>query len=165
MKLKRIVLGLMTLAGIAFVIVPSAVSARQSRSKNESGSSVPHYRHIVEIMMENTSYGSIIGNSLAPNINSLANQYGLATNYFGVTHPSEPNYVANLGGSFFGIQDDNQFYCTAALATTDPNCAGTTVDHTISAQSIADQLTAVGKTWRGYFQGLPPTPAPGTLVK
>jgi phosphatidylinositol-3-phosphatase len=155
MRLKRIVLGLMTLAGVAFVIVPSAVSARQSRSSNESGSSVPHYQHIVEIMMENTSYGSIIGNSLAPNINALANRYGSATNYFGVTHPSEPNYVANIGGSYFGIQDDNQFYCTPALATTDPNCAGTTVNHTVSAASLADQLTAAGMTWKGYFQSLP----------
>jgi phosphatidylinositol-3-phosphatase len=155
MRLKRIVLGLMTLAGVAFVIVPGAVSARQSRSKNESGSSVPHYQHIVEIMMENTSYGSIIGNSLAPNINALANRYRLATNYFGVTHPSEPNYVANVGGSYFGIQDDNQFYCTPALAATDTNCAGTTVNHTVSAPSLADQLTSAGMTWKGYFQNLP----------
>jgi hypothetical protein len=155
MRLKRIVLGLLTLAGVAFAVVPSAVSAHKSHSKNGSGSSVPHYQHIVEIMMENTSYGTIIGNSLAPNINALANRYGLATNYFGVTHPSEPNYVANIGGSYFGIQDDNQFYCTPALATTDPNCAGTTVDHTVSAQSLADQLTAAGKTWKGYFQNLP----------
>ncbi|MGB9184531.1 MAG: alkaline phosphatase family protein [Solirubrobacteraceae bacterium] len=155
MKLKRIVLGLLTLAGVAFVIIPSAVSAHQSRSKTESGSSVPHYQHIVEIMMENTSYGSIIGNPLAPNINTLANRYGSATNYFGVTHPSEPNYVANIGGSYFGIQDDNQFYCTPALAATDLNCAGTTVDHTVSAQSLADQLTAAGQTWKGYFQSLP----------
>src|SRR4051794_2393570 len=109
MKVKRIVLGLTTLAGVAFVMVPSAVSARQSRSKHESGSAVPRYQHIVEIMMENTSYDSIVGNSLAPNINALANRYRLATNYFGVTHPSEPNYVANIGGSYFGIQDDNQF--------------------------------------------------------
>ncbi len=155
MRFKRIVLGLMTLAAAAFVIVPSAVSARPSHSKRESGSSVPHYQHIVEIMMENTSYDSIIGNSLAPNINALAQRYGLATNYFGVTHPSEPNYVANLGGSYFGIQDDNQFYCTPALATSDPNCTGTTADHTVSAQSLADQLTAAGKTWKGYFQNLP----------
>ena len=48
-----------------------------------------------------------------------------------MTHPSEPNYVANVGGSYFGIQDDNQFYCTPALASTDPNCAGTTVNHTV----------------------------------
>ena len=155
MRLKRIVLGLMALAGVAFAIVPGAVSARQSHSSSESGSSVPRYQHIVEIMMENTSYGTIIGNSLAPNINALANRYGLATNYFGVTHPSEPNYVANIGGSYFGIQDDNQFYCTPALAATDPNCAGTTVNHTVSAKSLADQLTAAGKTWKGYFQNLP----------
>src|SRR6202048_582902 len=131
MKIKRIVMGLMTLAGVAVVIVPSAVSARQSRSTHESGSSVPHYQHIVEIMMENTSYGSIIGNPLAPNLNALANRYRLATSYFGVTHPSEPNYMANIGGSYFGVQDDNQFYCTPALAATDPNCAGSTVNHTV----------------------------------
>jgi phosphatidylinositol-3-phosphatase len=169
MRLKRIVLGLMALAGVAFAIVPSAVSARPSRSHKhpsrshkhpshpgkKSTSAVPHYQHIVEIMMENTSYATIIGNPLAPNLNALANKYGLAKNYFGVTHPSEPNYVANIGGSYFGIQDDNQFYCTPALATTDSNCTGTTVNHTVSAQSLADQLTAAGKTWKGYFQSLP----------
>ncbi len=101
MRLKRIVLGLLTVAGAALAVIPSTVSAHRSHSRNESDTAVPHYRHIVEIMMENTSYGTIIGNSLAPNINALANRYGLATNYFGVTHPSEPNYVANIGGSLF----------------------------------------------------------------
>jgi hypothetical protein len=155
MRFKRVVIGLMAVAGVAFAVAPSMVSARQSRFKSRSNAAVPHYRHIVEIMMENTSYGTIIGNSLAPNINALAGRYGLATNYFGVTHPSEPNYVANIGGSYFGIQDDNQFYCTPALANSDPNCAGTTVDHTVSAPSLADQLAAAGKSWKGYFQSLP----------
>ena len=134
---------------------------------NTGGSSgIPHFQHIIEIMMENQKYGTIIGNPLAPNLNRLANTYGLATNYFGVTHPSEPNYVANVGGDFFGIQDDNQFYCSPAYVAanpTDTNCTGTTVDHTISAQSIADQLTAAGMTWKGYFQNLPPTPT--NLIK
>src|SRR5436305_15206253 len=98
MRLKRTVCGLMTLAGVAFVLAPNAVSASHSHSRSDSRSSVPHYQHIIEIMMENTSYGTIIGNSLAPNINALANRYGLATNYSGVTHPTEPNYVANIGG-------------------------------------------------------------------
>jgi hypothetical protein len=52
---------------------------------------IPAYQHIVEIVMENSSYATIIGNPLAPQINALASKYGLATNYFGVTHPSEPN--------------------------------------------------------------------------
>jgi hypothetical protein len=157
MRLKRIVLGVLGLAAVVSIAMTSTSSA------SNANSAIPHYQHIVEIMMENTSYDTIIGNANAPNINALASKYGLATDYFGVTHPSEPNYVANIGGDFFGIQDDNQFYCTPALATTDPNCAGTTVNHTISAQSIADQLTAAGKTWKGYFQSLPPTPS--TYIK
>jgi phospholipase C len=125
---------------------------------------IPHYQHVIEIMMENQSYDTIIGNVNAPNINALAGRYGLATDYFGVTHPSEPNYVANMGGSYFGIQDDNQFYCTPAMAGSDPFCAGTTVDHTIDAPSLPEQLGAVGLTWKGYFQSLPPTPPPDQLV-
>ncbi len=114
--------------------------------------------------MENSSYATIIGNPLAPQINALASEYGLAANYFGVTHPSEPNYLALIAGDYFGIQDDNQFYCTPALAGTDPNCAGTTVNHTIEAPTLADQLTAAGMTWKGYFQSLPPTPPAGQLI-
>jgi len=153
MKLNRIATVALALTGVAWMITPGVSSASAEES------AIPHYKHVVEIMMENTSFGTIIGNSIAPQINALANQYGLATDYFGVTHPSEPNYVANIGGSYFGIQDDNQFYCTPAMALSDSLCTGTTVNHTVTAQSIADQLVAADKTWRGYFQSLPPTPA------
>jgi phosphatidylinositol-3-phosphatase len=158
MRLKRMAVGVMTASGIAWMATPGVSSA------STVNSAIPRYQHIVEIMMENTSYATIIGNPNATNINALASKYGLATNYFGVTHPSEPNYVANIGGSFFGIQDDNQFYCTPALANTDPHCAGTTVDHTVTAPNLADQLTAAGMTWRGYFQSLPPIPATGVIM-
>ena len=125
MRLHRIMTGAAALAGVAWLTMPGVSSA------STPSSAIPHYQHIVEIMMENTSYGTLIGNSNAPKINALASTYGLATDYFGVTHPSEPNYVANVGGDFFGIQDDNQFYCTPAMSTTDPHCTNTTVNHTI----------------------------------
>ena len=157
MRFKRTAIGVVAIAGAAWLATPGVGSA-------SSQDTIPHYQHIVEIMMENTSYGTIIGNSQAPNLNALANQYGLATNYFGVTHPSEPNYLTAVGGSFFGVQDDNQFYCTPALATSDPNCAGTTVNHTVDAQSIADQLSAKGMTWKGYFQSLPAIAGPVVKV-
>jgi phosphatidylinositol-3-phosphatase len=160
MRLKRILAGAIALGGMAWIWAPGVSSASVESHHHQA---IPRYKHIIEIMMENTSYSTIIGNPAAPNINALASKYGQATDYFGVTHPSEPNYVANIGGSYFGIQDDNQFYCTPALASTDPNCAGTTVDHTISAQSLADQLTAAGKTWKGYFQNLPPIPSTGVI--
>lgn len=149
MRFSRLAASALAVVGIAWVAVPNVSAA---------SSAVPHFRHIVEIMMENQSYSTIIGNTAAPQLNSLANKYGLATNYYGVTHPSEPNYVAAIGGSSFGIQDDNQFYCTRNLAATDPHCVGTTVNHTVSAPNLAEQLTAARLTWKGYFQSLPPTP-------
>jgi hypothetical protein len=157
MRFKRIAIGVVAIAGAAWMATPGVGSA-------STQDTIPHYQHIVEIMMENQNYGTIIGNPLAPNLNVLANQYGLATNYYGVTHPSEPNYLTAVGGSYFGVQDDNQFYCTPAMATTDPNCAGTTVNHTVDAQSIADQLTASGMTWKGYFQSLPAVVGPVVKV-
>ena len=39
----------------------------------------------------------------APNLNRLAAQYGSATRFYAESHPSEPNYVAMLGGDTFGI--------------------------------------------------------------
>jgi phospholipase C len=158
MRLRHIAATAVAAAGVAWLAVPAVSHA------STTNSAIPRYQHVIEIMMENTSYSTIIGNPLAPNINALASQYGLATNYWGVTHPSEPNYVANISGSFFGIQDDNQFYCTPALASTDPvDCAGTTVNHTINAPNLASQLTAAGMTWRGYFQSMPAIPASGVI--
>src|SRR5215469_14855174 len=159
MRLKTVAAGAVAAAGVAWLAMPAVSSA------STVNSAIPRYQHVFEIMMENTSYSTIIGNPLAPNINALASQYGLATNYWGVTHPSEPNYVANIGGSFFGIQDDNQFYCTPQDANKPNwNCGGTTVDHTITAQSLGGQLTAAGMTWRAYLQSVPAIPSSGPIM-
>ena len=59
--------------------VQTAVVAAASSGKVSS---------VVWVVMENHGYGSVIGSSQAPYINQLANSYGLATNYFAVSHPS-----------------------------------------------------------------------------
>ncbi len=64
-------------------------------------------KHIFLIMMENHDASQIFGNTAdAPYLNQLANSYGVATRYFGVTHPSLPNYLALISGSFQGMFDD-----------------------------------------------------------
>jgi hypothetical protein len=70
----------------------------------------PKYDHVFLIIMENEQYGQVIGNPYAPILNGLANDYGLATNYSGVADPSEPNYVAMLGGDPFGINSDDPYW-------------------------------------------------------
>jgi len=72
------------------------------------GASAPAtYAHIVWIVFENKSGSSILGNSEAPYLNSLAAQCGSATNMFAETHPSLPNYLAMTSGSTYGITDDD----------------------------------------------------------
>jgi phosphatidylinositol-3-phosphatase len=105
------------------------------------------YQHVWLIVLENRGYEQVIGASADPYINGLAQQYGLATNYYGITHPSEPNYVALLGGSFFSIADDSPF-----------NSAG----HTIDDSSLPAQLESVGKTWKAYAQSMPSAGFTGT---
>jgi hypothetical protein len=52
------------------------------------------FDHVFIIMMENTGYNTLIGNPNAPFINFAAATTGLATNYYGVAHPSQPKSVA-----------------------------------------------------------------------
>ena len=63
--------------------------------------------HVFVIMMENQAYGQIMDNPNAPFINQYAKDANLATNYFGVGHPSLTNYLEIVGGSNFGVQSDH----------------------------------------------------------
>jgi hypothetical protein len=56
--------------------------------------------------MENHSYSQIVGDPTAPYETALAGQCGVATNYFAITHPSLPNYIALTSGDAQGITDD-----------------------------------------------------------
>src|SRR5262249_55632478 len=58
--------------------------------------------------------------------------------YFGVSHPSEGNYVALLGGNFFGIADDNPFFI-----------------NTVNKINLVNQLDQAGIGWKAYLQALP----------
>ena len=68
---------------------------------------IPHLDHVFVIVMENHHYGQIIGNTNAKFINDYAKSANLATNYFAVGHPSLTNYLEIVGGSNFGIENDN----------------------------------------------------------
>jgi acid phosphatase len=84
----------------------SVATTRGATSACAAGGST--VEHIVWVVMENHAYEQIIGNTTsAPYINSLANQYGSATEMFATSHPSLPNYVAMTSGSPQGITDDS----------------------------------------------------------
>lgn len=83
----------------------------------ESQAQPPAFDHIVVVIEENHSFGDIIGNSAAPNINALAasganiinastDPQGNTSGSHAVRHPSQPNYLELYSGSNQGtIQD------------------------------------------------------------
>jgi hypothetical protein len=102
-------------------------------------STPPAYTHVVWIWMENHSYGSIIGSSQAPYINSLAARCGLATNYHNVSHPSLPNYIAATSG--IGYRDLQKF-----TSDCDPGRG---------CQTFARSIFGQGRTWKAYEESMP----------
>ena len=124
------------LLAIAICLALSALYAGTAQPSSASAGPVPAFSHVFQIVMENHEISSIIGSSSAPYINSLAQTYGLATNYYGIRHPSLPNYLALIGGDTFGI-------------TTNCNTCY------INAPNLADQIEASGRTWKGYMESMP----------
>jgi len=96
----------------------------------------PRDSHVVLILLENREYDQVIGDADAPYLNRLARRGALATNYHGITHPSLPNYIALLGGSTLGI---------------DENCT----DCSARGGNLAAQLSRAGVSWRAYMGGMP----------
>jgi hypothetical protein len=92
--------------------------------------------HVVVVVLENKSYNDVIGSSAMPYLNSLAQQYSLATNYYANTHPSLANY----------------FMLTVGDTVT---TVGDAFGGTVSEDNIVQQLVAAGKTWKSYAQSLP----------
>jgi phosphatidylinositol-3-phosphatase len=95
---------------LKFLIALFAVAALASPSLANEGKvpkGVPHLKHVFFIMMENHGYTQIVGNPNAPFINDYMKHANVATNYYGIGHPSSTNYLEAVGGSNFGIRSDN----------------------------------------------------------
>ena len=89
--------GLVTL--VALLVLAPAIALAQNARPQDHAEGIPVFDHVFILMMENHTTPDIIGDPDAPFINSLASTYGFAANYFGVTHPSFPNYLAATSGN------------------------------------------------------------------
>ena len=133
---KHLVARIGIAVGVALALV-TLVGPRVNLAHADSGgnrSDLKNFQHVFIIMTENTGYTSLIGNPNAPWINSAAATYGLATNYTGVSHPSQPNYIAATSGALNGVTNDN--------------------DITIDVPNIVDQIEGSGRTWKAYMQSI-----------
>ncbi len=158
---------------LAVGMTAAAISPPAFAQRHETHRMIPKLDHVFMIMMENHSYGEIIGNSNTPFINQLAQNANLATNYFAVGHPSLTNYLEVVGGSNFGIVNDNypDWHNATSSANLNKSIAGTGTDvataaaiapfgvaipaATFKGVTIADQLVQAHMTWKTYQESLP----------
>ncbi|KAK7733308.1 hypothetical protein SLS53_008205 [Cytospora paraplurivora] len=113
------------------------VYAAQATAKTLSPvSNVPGkaFDRFVIIWNENTDYDLAIGD---PNLAWLAKKGITLENYFAVTHPSEPNYIASHGGDYFGLDNDKLHF----------------IDSNVS--SIVDLLEENNIAWGEYQEDAP----------
>jgi hypothetical protein len=144
MRLPRIarLIGLPALAGLAATALTMGASAAyQSTSAGAApaaarAAAAPAFDHVIIVMFENKNYSSIKGSSSAAYLNSLASQGTLFTSSFGLTHPSQPNYIGLFSGSQQGVSNDD---CPKNFKT----------------GNLGQQLLDAGKSFKGYSEGLP----------
>src|SRR2546422_6985918 len=122
------------IAAIAVMLV-LAVDSSCHGSTAPTGVGGRSFNHIVMVVEENTDYTSVIGSSSMPYLNGVAQQYGLATQYYANTHPSIGNYFMMTVGTI--ITNDDSY----GSVVTDDN--------------VIRQLLAAGETWKGYAGDLP----------
>lgn len=106
--------------------------------------------HVMVLMMENESYGNIIGNSRDPYENKLAKTYLTATHSYAWGHNSLPNYLEMVSGRSYaskGTKND----CL-------PRSRGS-----VSGPNLAGQLQRAKIPWRAYM-GAMPSPCTSTTA-
>ncbi|KAI0032181.1 phosphoesterase family-domain-containing protein [Vararia minispora EC-137] len=92
------------------------------------------FDRFIQIWFENTDFS--VANSTAE-FRSLAERGILLSQYFAVTHPSQPNYAATIGGSFWGLADDNKHDIPSQIGT------------------MVDLLELGGVSWAAYQENMP----------
>jgi hypothetical protein len=103
----------------------------------------PAIKHIVLIMMENTSYSGIIGNASAPYLTSVARACGVASSYHNLTHNSLPNYLGIASGASL-----------STLRPFDGDCNPSS-SCVMKTANVFTDLSSHSKTWKSYAESMP----------
>jgi hypothetical protein len=112
------------------------------------------------INLENKGYDSVWGgNSPAPYLSgTLRSQGVLLQNYYGIGHNSLPNYLAQISGQppNNSTREDCSTYTAFRATGTGPDgtLKGNGCVYPKDTQTVAGQLTAHGKTWKGYMEDM-----------
>ncbi|KAF8330939.1 phosphoesterase family-domain-containing protein [Amanita rubescens] len=114
--------------------LPSATAALYNNTNAPSAPTGKVFKYFMQIWLVLEDYETIVQ---LPQFQAVAEQGILLTNYNAISHPSQPNYIAAVAGSNFGITN-NDYYDIPASET-----------------SVFDLLEQKGLTWKAYIEEIP----------
>mgnify|MGYP003876856341 CR=1 FL=1 len=116
--------------------------------------------HVFVINLENKGYYKVWGEgSEAPYLSqTLRSQGVLLSEYYGIAHNSNPNYLAQISGQASNAMtraDCPMYAPFQQTGTAAPGqVEGTGCVYPASVPTVAGQLSAAGKTWKGYMEDM-----------
>ncbi|WP_260680739.1 alkaline phosphatase family protein [Arthrobacter sp. KBS0703] len=137
---------------------PTGTASHDAQQSGQQAGGKPG--HVFVINLENKGYYTTWGkNSPAPYLSgTLRSQGVLLTNYYGIAHNSNPNYLAQISGQSSNqmTRDDCPTYTPFTVTGTASlgQVQGTGCVYPASVPTVAGQLSAAGKTWKGYMEDM-----------
>jgi phosphatidylinositol-3-phosphatase len=145
--------------------VPAVAHSQHAAAKVFAGSAGPALGigHVFVIVLENKSFEELYGSGGSSYLaTSLEPQGTLLTQYYGIGHESNPNYLAMISGQ--GPNPQTQADCQnfddflPSPAVFDPRgngqAVGTGCIYPSNVLTLPDQLDAANLTWRGYMEDM-----------
>lgn len=115
--------------------------------------------HVWVINIENKTFDEAYVSNKNPYLpKQLRSQAVLLSQYYGIGHLSLPNYIAELSGQAPTklTQSDCQIFMDQQPGVAGPmgQSIGEGCVYPATVQALPNQLTAAGKTWRGYMEDM-----------
>src|SRR5256886_7392907 len=113
-------------------IVPLSAPGNRFGSGPVSSEATNNFDQLVVVLMENKNLNEVYGP--APYMTQLADQYSFSQGWSSITNPSQPNYIAIMGASTFGVSGDGNH----------PN---------LNHPTLVDLIETSGHTWNAIAEG------------
>ena len=136
-----------------------------------SAAGLPPIHHVFVIVLENEGYAATFGNPAAdPYLaTTLTAQGAKLTDYYGIGHASNGNYIALVSGQ--APNPSNQSDCqvfadfpTGTSIAPSGQIDGSGCVFPTKVKTVADQLDAAHLTWKGYMEDMGNIPARESAV-
>ncbi len=104
-------------------------------------SEIPRPDHVVICVLENHAYQQIIGSASAPYINHLSSIGANMVEYYGLSHPSQTNYIKLFSGDSQGVTSNN---VPAGTPFSTPNLGASLLNSGFTFAGYSEDLPSIG---------------------